>query len=167
LKNPFPNVNFSAHLNKMASDAVEFFIADVEDSDLKFFEDEILCKEQTEFHITNLKPNLALIKAFELKGYKIVGTILYRVYKPFQYAKIHQDTPWSENGLVSTISCLIYLNNLDDGETVFYEDRNAKNGFVSSPCHRGKMVFFDHKIWHSSNPSKEEKRVLLLKLCKI
>jgi len=84
-----------------------------------------------------------------------------------EVAKIHQDTPWKDGEMTSNTSCLLYLDTLEDGDTVFYESATSKNGFMSSPSERGKIVFFDHAIWHSSNPSKDKKRVLLLKLYRI
>ena len=65
-------------MKKKMENQIEFSIAFVEETDLKSLEDEVLSKLDTRFQIANVSPNTALKKAFEIKGFKIVGRMLYR-----------------------------------------------------------------------------------------
>ena len=62
-------------------------------------------------------------------------------YRPGQRFKMHKDGPWTEGGLTSRLTLLVYLN--DDfvgGETDFRD-------FVVHPI-KGDALFFIHDTWH-------------------
>lgn len=55
--------------------------------------------------------------------------------------KMHKDGPWTEDGLSSRLSCLIYLNeNFSGGATVF------KDFVVRAKT--GSALLFIHNTWH-------------------
>lgn len=62
-------------------------------------------------------------------------------YSTGQRFKMHKDGPWTENGLISKLTLLIYLNdNFAGGSTVFHD-------FVVTPA-KGSALIFIHDTWH-------------------
>jgi prolyl 4-hydroxylase len=75
------------------------------------------------------------------------------LYQPGQYFKPHKDGAETIDEMISQITCLIYLNDTDGGETVL-----MPNGFSDKSSHikiapkRGSMLLFEHKFWHEGLP---------------
>ena len=62
-------------------------------------------------------------------------------YRPGELFRRHKDGPWSEGGLTSQLTFLIYLNEgFSGGSTDF-------DGFSINPT-EGDALFFIHDTWH-------------------
>lgn len=62
-------------------------------------------------------------------------------YVPGQRFKMHKDGPWTEGGLTSQLTLLVYLNDgFAGGDTGFRDFRVAPK--------QGDALFFIHDTWH-------------------
>lgn len=84
----------------------------------------------------------------ELDGSRAVGlprALRFYKYSAGQRFRMHKDGPWREDGLVSRLSFLVYLNEgFEGGETGFRD-------FVVRPRTGGALVFV-HDTWHEGAP---------------
>lgn len=84
------------------------------------------------------------------------------LYQPGQYFKPHKDGHVIEGHEESKITCLIYLNDTDGGETVL-----MPNGFGDKSSHikikpeKGSVLLFEHKIWHEGLPVNSGQKYVL------
>ncbi|MFM9434625.1 putative 2-oxoglutarate/Fe(II)-dependent dioxygenase YbiX [Janthinobacterium sp. CG_23.3] len=62
-------------------------------------------------------------------------------YKPGQRFKMHKDGPWSEGGLASKLTLLVYLNDTFAGGATDFRD------FIVRPA-TGMALLFIHDTWH-------------------
>jgi Rps23 Pro-64 3,4-dihydroxylase Tpa1-like proline 4-hydroxylase len=84
----------------------------------------------------------------------------FRVYKYLknQRFKRHKDGSTIKNLQKSDLTCLLYLNTLNEnegGETVFYSEMmiNGKRDVIKKiHPHVGSIVIFEHQIWHEGLP---------------
>lgn len=87
---------------------------------------------------------LALVGLPELDGKTAVGMpkeLRFYKYLPGQRFKMHKDGPWSEDGLTSKLTFLVYLNDgFTGGATDFRE-------FKVTPL-PGMALLFVHDTWH-------------------
>lgn len=84
----------------------------------------------------------------ELDGSRPVGLpreLRFYKYSAGQRFRMHKDGPWREDGLVSRLSFLVYLNEgFEGGETGFRD-------FAVRPRTGGALVFV-HDTWHEGAP---------------
>lgn len=75
------------------------------------------------------------------------------LYEPGQYFKPHRDGASMENNHRSKITCLIYLNDTQGGETVLMPEGYAqKQSHIKIQPSKGTVLLFEHKIWHEGTP---------------
>ena len=114
------------------------------------------------------KRNPVLKLLFKECGYRLIDNYFdYRQYKEFEFPPKHQDRVLKDDAGESDTSCLIYLNDLEDGDTVFYESKESETPYCSIKPQKGKMIFFPHFYWHSAYASSHKKKILLFKLASI
>jgi predicted 2-oxoglutarate/Fe(II)-dependent dioxygenase YbiX len=86
----------------------------------------------------------AALKLPQLQGQRACGLpkdLRFYRYRPGQRFKMHKDGPWTEGGLTSRLTLLVYLNDqFVGGETDFRD-------FVVNPT-QGDALFFIHDTWH-------------------
>lgn len=73
-----------------------------------------------------------------------VGLRFYR-YGPGQRFKMHKDGPWTEAGLTSKLTFLVYLNDGFEGGATGFRD------FEVRPA-EGTALLFVHDTWHEGAP---------------
>lgn len=84
------------------------------------------------------------------------------LYKPGQYFKPHKDGSEKTENMQSKITCLIYLNDIQGGQTVL-----MPNGFADKSSHiqivpkKGSMLLFEHKFWHEGLPVDSGEKYVL------
>ncbi|MFN7155900.1 MAG: prolyl hydroxylase family protein [Acidovorax sp.] len=75
-------------------------------------------------------------------------------YSPGQRFKMHKDGPWTEAGLTSQLTLLVYLNEgFSGGDTSFRE-------FTVEPC-TGSALLFIHDTWHEGTAVTEGTKYVL------
>ncbi|MCE3227234.1 MAG: hypothetical protein K0S32_1785 [Bacteroidetes bacterium] len=79
---------------------------------------------------------------------KLSGKFRFYKYLSGQKFKKHRDGTLEEEGGVSRITVLIYLNTAEKGGETVLCDRSLE-GDVVVPAETGKMLWFDHKLLHS------------------
>lgn len=100
--------------------------------------------------------------SFEHKKFlKLSGNFRFYKYSPGEKFKRHRDSNQLEEGGVSLITVLIYLNDVCDGGETFLCDRSlGDNQQLVKPL-EGRLLMFDHSIMHSGEELKEGYKYLL------
>lgn len=71
------------------------------------------------------------------------------LYEVGQYFKPHKDGSIKKYDKKTQLTCLIYLNECQGGETVLMPDGiMQKNSYITITPHTGDILIFRHKTWH-------------------
>lgn len=93
----------------------------------------------------------------DIGGERAVGlprALRFYRYSPGQRFKMHKDGPWREDGLVSKLTLLVYLNDDFAGGATDFRD------FVVSP-EAGMALLFVHDTWHEGRAVIEGHKYVL------
>ena len=84
----------------------------------------------------------------------INSRIRFCLYQKNEHFSPHQDgVYYTQNGLQSEYTFLLYLNDdFEGGSTTFYANRNDKYPAKIIMPKSGKLVIFNHHIWHAGTP---------------
>lgn len=100
--------------------------------------------------------------AFEMKDFlRLSGNFRFYKYLPGEKFKRHRDGNQLEEGGVSLITVLIYLNGDCEGGETFLCDRSLGDDKPMVIPETGKLLMFDHSIMHSGEELKEGVKYLL------
>ena len=93
----------------------------------------------------------------------INSRIRFCLYQKNEHFSLHQDgVYYTQNGLQSEYTFLLYLNdNFEGGSTTFYANRNDKYPAKIIVPKSGKLVIFNHHIWHAGTPVNNGNKYIL------
>lgn len=84
------------------------------------------------------------------------------LYEEGHYFKPHKDGKEKQNDLESSITCLIYLNDANGGETILMPGGfSEKTSHITIKPKIGDMLLFEHQIWHEAKPVVSNKKLVL------
>ncbi len=80
------------------------------------------------------------------------GFRIYR-YVPGQYFKPHRDGDVEAAGTTGLVTVLIYLNDVDGGETIVMPDGySQRDSWITIAPRQGDVLLFSHDLWHEGRP---------------
>lgn len=109
------------------------------------------------------------IKSLELNemnsAIRINEKLRFCQYKKDQSFSKHQDGVYYPNEFeASKMTFLLYLNDnteFEGGETQFFLSKNSDKVELEIKLKKGKLVIFDHTIWHNGNEVKQGEKYIL------
>lgn len=86
---------------------------------------------------------------------------VYR-YEPGEYFKPHRDGKFRQDGLITRMTVLAYLNDTAGGQTVLMpEGPGAPEAFIEIQPRTGDILVFQHEFWHEGRPVTEGEKFVL------
>jgi prolyl 4-hydroxylase len=77
---------------------------------------------------------------------------VYR-YEPGDYFKTHRDGKFKQDGLLTRMTVLAYLNDTEGGQTILMPDGAGQpDKFIEIQPHIGDVLMFQHEFWHEGRP---------------
>lgn len=112
---------------------------------------------------TTILKKINFPKLINGKSYKYISShFRFYCYSPGQYFKPHKDGSYEEGDNKTFMTCLIYLNDTDGGETILMPEgfKHRDKWIIIKPS-IGSVLLFEHGIWHEGKEVIDGKKYVL------
>lgn len=84
------------------------------------------------------------------------------LYRPGEYFKPHRDGSEHKDGLTSKVTCLVYLNDTQGGQTVLMPDGYSQaHSHIGVTPTQGSILLFEHRLWHEGKSVESGEKYVL------